>query len=313
MQTLSIQEIEKDPGSNSDISRVIQVLPGVASTLAFRNDIIVRGGGPGENRFYLDGVEIPYINHFSTQGASGGPVGIINVDFIREVNLYTGAFQASRGNALSSVMELRQMEGSQDNFNGRFSMGSSDLGLTLDVPVSKNSALLVSFRRSYLQFLFDVLELPFLPTYNDYQVKYKIDIDRKNQLTLISIGALDKFKLNTGTQGSRRLPEIRPWTLPVNNQWSYAIGLVYRHFRERGSDTYVLSRNMLNNDRYKYAGNVEVPDSLRLDYTSQEIENKLRYEGHTADRDLEDPVRSRTGVCEVHITRPTSCSISAMS
>jgi hypothetical protein len=282
MQTLSIQEIEKDPGSNRDISRVIQVLPGVASTVAYRNDVIVRGGGPGENRFYLDGIEIPYINHFATQGASGGPVGIINVDFVREVNLYSSAFQASRGNALSSVMEIRQVEGSRDDFNGRFSIGSSDIALALDIPVSKNSALLLSVRRSYLQFLFDALKLPFLPTYNDYQVKYKIDINRKNQLTLVSIGALDKFKLNTGIKNPDDFQKYALATLPVNNQWSYAIGLVYRHFREKGSDTYVLSRNMLNNDRFKYKSNVEVPDSLLLDYTSQEIENKFRYEGTTA-------------------------------
>ena len=96
LQKLTIQEIERSPGSNRDVSKVIQSLPGVASSPSFRNDVIVRGGGPGENRFYLDGVEIPYLNHFSTQGASGGPVGIINVDFIREIQLYSSAFPTDR-------------------------------------------------------------------------------------------------------------------------------------------------------------------------------------------------------------------------
>ncbi len=106
MRTLGIGDIEKNPGANRDISKVIQALPGVASTVSFRNDIIVRGGGPSENRFYLDGMEIPNLNHFATQGASGGPVGIINVDFIREIDFYSGAFPANRGNALSSVLEM---------------------------------------------------------------------------------------------------------------------------------------------------------------------------------------------------------------
>ncbi len=88
MQSISTKEIESNPGSNRDISRVIQSFPGVGSTPAFRNDVIIRGGGPSENRFYLDGVEIPVLNHFSTQGASGGPVGIINADFIRSVDFY---------------------------------------------------------------------------------------------------------------------------------------------------------------------------------------------------------------------------------
>ncbi|MFW6222895.1 MAG: carboxypeptidase-like regulatory domain-containing protein, partial [Bacteroidota bacterium] len=80
LRRISLVEIEKNPGGNRDISKVIQSYPGVASTPSFRNDVIVRGGGASENRFYLDGIEIPNLNHFATQGASGGPVGIINVD-----------------------------------------------------------------------------------------------------------------------------------------------------------------------------------------------------------------------------------------
>jgi hypothetical protein len=281
LQKLTIQEIERSPGSNRDISKVIQSLPGVASSPSFRNDVIVRGGGPSENRFYLDGVEIPYLNHFATQGSSGGAVGIINVDFIREVQLYSSAFPTARGNALSSVMDLRQVDGNKEKFGGRISIGSSDLALTLDGPISKNSSLIFSYRRSYLQFLFSALKLPFLPTYNDYQLKYKIDLDKRNQLSVISIGALDKNKLNTGLSNPDAFQNYVLQALPVNDQWSYVFGIVYRHFRARGYDTWVLSRNMLNNDQIKYTNNVEVPDSLLLKYNSQEIENKLRYEGLT--------------------------------
>lgn len=281
MQTLTIQEIERSPGSNRDISRVIQSLPGVASTPSFRNDILIRGGGPGENRFYLDGIEIPYINHFATQGASGGPTGIINVDFIRDVELYSSSFPANRSNALSSVMELKQIDGNKDRFGGRFSIGSSDVALTLNTPVTKNSALILSVRRSYLQFLFSALKLPFLPTYNDYQIKYKWDINQKNQLTFISIGALDRSKLNTGIADPTEYQRYLLNSLSVYNQWSYAIGLVYRHFRENGYGTWVLSRNMLDNEQVKYSNNIEVPDSLQLSYKSQESENKFRYDGFT--------------------------------
>ncbi len=281
LQKLTIQEIERSPGSNRDISKVIQSLPGVASSPSFRNDVIVRGGGPSENRFYLDGVEIPYLNHFSTQGSSGGPIGIINVDFIREVQLYSSAFPTARGNALSSVMDLRQVDGNKEKFGGRISLGSSDLALTLNGPITKNSSLIFSVRRSYLQFLFSALKLPFLPTYNDYQFKYKIDLGKRDQLSVISIGALDHNKLNTGIADPDAFQNYILQSLPVNDQWSYVFGLVYRHFRAKGYDTWVLSRNMLNNDQIKYTDNVEVPDSLLFKYNSQEIENKLRYEGLT--------------------------------
>ena len=94
---IGVSEIETNPGSNRDISKVIRSFPGVGSAASFRSDIIIRGGGPSESRFYLDGVEIPNINHFATQGSSGGPVGILNADFISGVNFYSGAFPASRG------------------------------------------------------------------------------------------------------------------------------------------------------------------------------------------------------------------------
>ena len=281
VQSLSIQEIEKSPGSNRDISKVIQSLPGVAQTVSYRNDIIVRGGGPSENRFYLDGVEIPNLNHFATQGSSGGSVGIINVDFIRHIDLYSSAFQARRGNTLSSVLEMTQIEGNKEKFGGRFTLGSSDIGLTLNGPIGRNSTLMVSVRRSYLQFLFSVLKLPFLPTYNDYQVKYKWNITPKDQLSLISIGSLDNSKLNTGIKDPDETQRYLLGYLPNYNQWSYTIGLVYRHFRKNGNDTWVLSRNMLNNESTKYSGNIESPDSLLFSLKSQEIENKFRYEGVT--------------------------------
>ena len=114
IQTLGIEEIEKNPGGNRDISKVLQSLPGVASTVSFRNDLIVRGGGGNENRFFLDGVEIPNLNHFATQGASGGPTGILNVDLIRSVDFYSGAFPADRGNSLSSVLEFSQVDGNKE-------------------------------------------------------------------------------------------------------------------------------------------------------------------------------------------------------
>ncbi|MCK7540189.1 MAG: Plug domain-containing protein [Marinilabiliales bacterium] len=94
---IGIQEIELNPGGNRDISRVIQSFPGVASTPAFRNDVIVRGGGPNENRFFIDNVEIPYLNHFSTQGSSGGPTGIINVDFVSSVDFLSGCLPCIKG------------------------------------------------------------------------------------------------------------------------------------------------------------------------------------------------------------------------
>ncbi len=277
MRSIGIAEIEKNPGGNRDISKIIQSLPGVASSVSFRNDVIVRGGGSGENRFYLDGVEIPNLNHFATQGASGGPVGIINVDFVREVDFYSGAFPANRGNALSSVLEFKQVDGNLEKMKYRATVGASDLAFTMDGPLSEKSGIVVSARRSYLQFIFAAIGLPFLPTYNDFQFKVRSRLDAKNEITVIGLGALDQFKLNTDANETESQRYILAY-LPVNEQWNYTTGLVYKHFRNKSYDTWVLSRNHLNNTSFKYRNNIETDSLKTLDYASNEIETKLRYE-----------------------------------
>ncbi len=276
LRRIGIQEIERSPGSNRDISKVIQSLPGVAFTPAFRNDVIIRGGGPNENRFFLDGMEIPNINHFATQGASGGPVGIINVDFIREVEMYTGAFPASRGNALSSVFEFRQINGNTEKVNYRGTFGASDLALTADGPLTPNTTFILSARRSYLQFLFGVIGLPFLPTYNGFQFKTNTRFGTKGELSFIGIGAIDQNQLNLDANETEEQRFILDY-LPVSEQWNYAIGSVYRNFRSNGFDTWVVSRNMLRNFAYKYPDN-DNSQQRNFDYVSDEIENKLRFE-----------------------------------
>ncbi len=281
LRTIGTNEIQRNPGGNRDISKVIQSLPGVSYTASFRNDIIIRGGAPNENRFYLDGIEVPNINHFATQGSSGGPVGMINVDFIREVEFYSGAFPVNYGNALSSVLSFEQRDGRTDKWGGTFTLGSSDVGITAEGPVGEKSSLLFSARRSYLQFLFDAIGLPFLPTYNDFQFKQKIKFNTKNELTIIGLGAIDQFELNLEDDTSA-LQQYILGTLPVQSQWNYVIGGVYKHYRENGYSTFVMSRNMLDNSAYKYLNNDEsIESNLIFDYTSREAENKFRYEETT--------------------------------
>lgn len=279
LRTIGIGEIEKSPGANRDISKVIQSFPGVQSTPAFRNDVIIRGGGPSESTFYLDGVEVPFINHFATQGASGGPVGIINADFLREVNYYSGAFPANRGNSLSGVLEFFQVDGNQDKLRFQGTLGASEVAATLDGPINEKTTFIFSTRRSYLQFLFGILELPFLPTFTDMQFKVRSRLDKKNELTFVGLGAFDEFNLNLDIEDPDEQQKFILSQLPVNEQWNYTLGAVYKHFRDNSFQTVVLSRSHLNNAAYKYFDNDDSSeDNKIIDYSSEEIENKLRLE-----------------------------------
>ena len=284
LKTLNATEIERLPGANRDASRVLQALPGVASPASFRNDIIIRGGAPGENKFYLDGIEVPNINHFATQGSSGGPVGLLNINFIREIDFYSGAFPANYANGLSSVISFKQKDGNKDALLANIAVGSSDIALTLDGPIGKKADFIFSVRRSYLQLLFAALKLPFLPTYNDSQFKVNYEINKKNKITVIGLGAFDDFVLNEKVNDGvtdvdqRERNEFFLGNIPTQDQWNYTIGVNYLHYGENGFQRIILSRNMLKNRSEKYFNNIESDANRLLDYQSFEAENKLRFE-----------------------------------
>lgn len=277
IQRIGIAEIEKNPGGNRDISKVVQSMPGVLSSPAFRNDFVVRGGGPSENRFYLDDVELPNLNHFATQGASGGVVSIVNIDFVKEVNFYSGAFPASRGNMMSSMLDFRQIEGNPDRVKVRATVGATDYGLSLDGPLTPNTTFIVSARRSYLKMLFGIIGLPFLPVYNDFQFKTVTKFNKKNELTLLGIGAYDMNHLNTDLKDPDDGQKyILNW-LPESKQWSYTVGATYKHYGVNWNNLWVLSRSSLNNGIEKQSGNDKRNPKI-VDFTSGEIENKFRFE-----------------------------------
>lgn len=278
LRVIGLQEIEKAPGANRDISKVVQNYPGVAfSPIGYRNDLIVRGGGPSENRFYLDGVEIPNINHFSTQGASGGPVGLIDADLIRSVKFYSGAFPADKGNALSSVLDFSLRDGDMERNSLKATLGASEVSLSSNGHIGNKTSYLVSVRQSYLQALFKILGLPFLPAYTDASFKIKTRFESHNELTLLGLGGIDRMKLNLGIEGEDA--EYMLSYLPEINQETYTVGGVYRHYSQRHVQSIVLSQSYLNNRNVKYRDNDESSEeNLTLRLGSIEQETKLRME-----------------------------------
>lgn len=280
VQSLSAEEIKSNPGGNYDISRVIQALPGVGGTSggAARNDLIIRGGAPNENVYYLDGVEVPLINHFSTQGASGGPQGILNVSFIEDVTLSTSAFAAKYDNALSSVLQFRQKDGNPDKLQSNLRLSSTEVAATLDGPLSKKTTFLASARRSYLQYFFQLIDLPIRPDYWDFQYKVTHKINEKTTLTAIGLGAIDKFTFAVPKSSDLEKQYIIR-SLPTINQWNYTVGFSLRHLLNNGYYMVTASRNMFNNRLDKFEDADFGNESKRtFKSQSQEIENKLRFE-----------------------------------
>jgi hypothetical protein len=276
LQIIGLNEIEKSPGGNRDISRIIRSYPGVSFTVSgYRNDLIVRGGAPSENRFYLDGIEIPNINHFATQGASGGAVSILNADLIREVQFYSGAFPVDKSGAMSSVMDIRLRNGNMDKHSFKATLGASEVSLSGTGHFGDNTSYLFSLRQSYLQMLFKVLGLPFLPNFIDGQFKIKSRFTPHDELTLIGLGAIDDMKLNKNQTGESAeyilsyLPRIRQKTLTT--------GAIYKHYAPHSIQSVTIGYNFLRNENLKYDNNDESSENnktLDLNSTEQKLSVK---------------------------------------
>jgi outer membrane receptor for ferrienterochelin and colicin len=279
VQKLSTEEIKSNPGGNFDISRVVQTLPGVGGTSGgggFRNDIIIRGGAPNENVYYLDGIEIPVLNHFSTQGSAGGPVGMLNVSFIEDVTLSSSSFDARYDNALASVFQFKQRDGNTERFQGNVRLSGTELAATFDTPLGKKTSALFSARRSYLQFLFAALDLPIRPDYWDFQYKVTHKINPKTTITALGVGAIDVFSFGKPRNATpENIYVLR--SVPSIEQQSYTVGFALKRLLNNGYLNIALSRNEFNNQLERYEDQENKSANTRiLRSVSTEAENKLR-------------------------------------
>ncbi|MEM6767219.1 MAG: TonB-dependent receptor [Bacteroidota bacterium] len=283
VQNLSQEEIAAYPGGNNDIAKVVQSLPGISGSVGgFRNDVIIRGGAPSENVYYLDGIEIPNINHFSTQGSAGGPIGLLNVSFFEGVTLSASAFGAQYDNVLSGVLQFDQRKGNEREFVGNVRVGSSETALTLEGPLFKGNdekakaSYLVSVRRSYLQLLFELIGLPFLPDYWDFQYKVNFSPDAFNDIYITGVGSIDDFAVNeldefdaTQQASQDQVPVIRQRTNTVGIGWK-------KRFTDYSGFLQVaLSTNLLNNELLRFEDNVREEGKF-FENDSREFETRLR-------------------------------------
>ncbi|MDB4516420.1 TonB-dependent receptor, partial [Crocinitomicaceae bacterium] len=226
VQQLTSVEIESNPGGNFDVSKVVQTLPGVGGSSggAQRNDIIIRGGAPNENVYYLDGIEIPVLNHFQTQGSSGGAQGILNVSFIEELKLSSSAFDARYDNALASTFVIKQRQGNREKLSGNARVSFTESVLTLEGPLGEKNDFLLSARTSYLDFLFTLIDLPIRPNFSDFQFKTTFRPNNKTTITVLGLGAYDRFNFAPTREDNDETEFLRR-SLPFITQWNYTNGV----------------------------------------------------------------------------------------
>ncbi len=272
-RSVNYEEIRSDPGSAADIQRVMQVLPAVVSGSDQNNEIIVRGGMPGENFFLMDHIEIPNPNHFGEQGIGGGPINMINAHMVQRIDFFAGAFPARYGDKASSVMDISLREGDRERITGHGFLGMSGAGMMIEGPLNrKKGSYILSASKSFLDLIISSFGMTAVPQYYNLQGKVVYDLNKNNTLILNGIYGNDKIHIedseeDTGYSGGSE--NVRS----LSHQ--YAVGLTLCSLMGRKGFSLITASQTLN------YWNLDVYYNNGVSYyinRSQEIERTLKVE-----------------------------------
>ncbi len=285
-RSVDFEEIRRDPGSALDIQRVMQAFPAVVSGSDQNNEIIVRGGAPGENLFLMDHIEIPNPNHFGEQGTGGGPINMINTFMVRNVDFYAGAFAARYGDRASSVMDITLREGKTDGYAGQVEIGMAGAGLLAEGPLPYGSgSFILSARKSFLDLIIQSTGLTAVPRYYNLQAKLVFRLNRNNKLLVNGIYGDDAIHIqDEGTGGNSRGAENVKYagyqyafgatlqTLWNKQMYSYTtLSTVRNHwdidvYRTRTGETYYRNQSTEAEHTIKTDFHLQVSRNLRLNW-----------------------------------------------
>jgi hypothetical protein len=194
-QTLSGQDIRQLAGSSGDPLNALQTLPGVA-TVEGSSTPAVRGSGPGDNLYYVDGLQVNNVFHF-------GSLSVFNAGLIDSFNLYSSVLNPHYGDITGAVIDVKLREPRSDHFAGNFDVSLMGAGFLLEGPRNNTQSYYFAGRRSYIDLLVkqvtqDGVTVQ-IPSYSDYQGKYVWQLGDDNRLIFHAMGASDALKLNIST------------------------------------------------------------------------------------------------------------------
>ena len=272
-RTVDIEEIRSDPVGAYDIMAMMQALPSVVSGSDQYNEIIVRGGAPGENLFVMDYLEIPHPNHYPEQGKGGGPITMVDTEFIERIDFYAGAFPARYGEKLSSVMDVTLRSGNRERHLGEISMNMAGFGANVEGPLADNGSYLFSVIRSFLDFVIVSTGMQAVPQYWSSQGKITYDLSPTKKLMFNYIGGIDAINIVGEDNPSLRGAE----NVEFDSQQT-TVGMTYKNlFSKKGFSILSLSKSLvqLNTDVYELA-----EDNQRdMYHQRRDLENETTFRG----------------------------------
>jgi outer membrane receptor protein involved in Fe transport len=198
---LSTEEVRRAPGTAGDVGRMLSSLPSTATISDEYNDLVVRGGNPLENGFFVDNIEIPNLSHFPTMGSTGGTLSAINPDLIAGVDFYTGGFSSIYGDRLSSITEITFREGNREEFDGQIDFSIAQAGGVFEGPIAKGKgSWIISLRKSYANVIQDLglVDWGATPVFDDVQGKLTIDLSANHKISILNMLAAGYYDYDDG-------------------------------------------------------------------------------------------------------------------
>jgi hypothetical protein len=267
--SLSREEIRRFPGGFEDVVRTVSTLPGVAiNESGGRNDLLVRGGGPSENLFIINNIEIPNINHFGTQGSSSGSLSFINLDFVDNIIFSTGGFSVRYGDKMSSTLSLDLARGRNDRLGSKLLISATQFGANIEGPLGDNGDFIFSARQSYLDLIFKAAGLPFIPVYTDFNFILNYDLSPRDKLFILGLAAIDRVDRDQSSEENR----VFNAGILDNTQNQYITGVNYRHILDNGYYDVSANINIYDFDFTQIDENLEP----YFDSSADEIESGLK-------------------------------------
>jgi len=244
-RTFTVEEAGRYAGSREDVARMAMNFAGVSGANDSRNDIIVRGNTPSGILWRLEDVDIPNPNHFAASGTTGGPVGMLNNNTLRNSDFFTGAFPAEYSNVFSGVFDLNMRTGNNEKYEFLGQMGFNGFELGAEGPFSKKgkSSFLANYRYSTLQ-IFDLLGISFgtsgIPRYQDLNFKMNFPV-KKGKITWFGLAGKSTISMLDSEDNSADLYSNEGMDL-VNGSSLVASGLTYtRFYNENTYGKFILS------------------------------------------------------------------------
>lgn len=259
--------------SGDDIMQIMEIAPGVSSPPGFNNELNIRGGASFENKFSVDGVTIPIINHFASTGTNNGFRSILHHKTIKSATLHTSQFPIQVGGATSGVFDFQLIEGNAKSIKKSFVGSTTDAVMMMEGPLSKDVNFVFSFRQAYLKPTLTLLNRPILSTYNDWL--YKVKWKKKNHLlTLLGLGSSDGITENFNAPATT-INQYLLARLSTGNLWHTFNALKYQNLRKTGYTTFQLATYFIKSQASKIETN---PQALYTNRNSEQQRRQLKLE-----------------------------------